>query len=525
MNAELFFTNLPALLIAMPLFGAFLTPIFGRFLPKIRDAWVILISFATSVVAQLLAAQVYINGYVMYVFGAAPGTSAIPIDSGGIPLRILFNIDAFGAFMLVSTAIVSFAVILHLTISQQKRSSLSEFYALYLLLVAGIFGMVSTGDMFNFFVFLEINSISASALIAYHRNGALAAEGALKYLIVNTVGGLMILFAIGLLYSQYNSLNMAIISQNISLTTLNLLTLVLFIAGLATKAGIVPFHLTTPDAYSVAPSGVTTLMIVASQAGLYGMFRILFSVYGGVFTSVIVGWIVIILGVLSMFIGVTMAIPQKDIKRLLSYHAISQTGYMLLGVGVALAVLGDVTLIDSFGNMAMKGGLFHIINHAMYKGLLFLTVGAVIYRTGVWDLNKMGGLGHKMKWTMIFFLIGALAIAGIPPFNGFASKLMIYESTFAFNPIIAIIAMVVSILTLASFMKVFHSVFMGPELLEYASVREVPRRMLASMAILAMFVIAFGFVPDLVVDMLITPVAESLFNQGQYIHSILGGGL
>lgn len=525
MNADVLLANLPALLIAVPLFGAFLTPVFGRFLPKIRDAWVILASFASSAVALLLAAQVYAHGAVVYVFGAAPGTGTVPVDSGGIPVRILFNIDGFGAFMLVSAAIVSFAVILYLTVSQSKRSSRSEFYALYLLLVAGIFGMVSTGDMFNFFVFLEINSLAASALIAYHRNGGLAAEGALKYLIVNTVGGLMILFAIGLLYAQYNSLNMAVIACNLSLTTLNLLALILFIAGLATKAGAVPFHFATPDAYSVAPSGVTALMIVASQAGLYGMFRILFSVYGGVFTSATVGWIVIILGVLSMFIGVTMAIPQKDIKRLLSYHAVSQTGYMLLGVGVALAVLGDVTLTNAFGQMAMEGGLFHIINHAMYKGLLFLAVGAVIYRTGVWNLNEMGGLGHKMKWTMIFFLIGALAIAGIPPFNGFASKLMIYESTFAFNPAIAIIAMVVSILTLASFMKVFHSVFMGPELPEYAGVREVPKRMLAGMAILAVFVIIFGIVPDLVVDTLITPAADALLHQWQYILSVLGGGL
>jgi multicomponent Na+:H+ antiporter subunit D len=525
MNAELFLANLPALLIAVPLFGAFLTPVFGRFLSKIRDAWVIFTSLAASMIALLLAVQVYVKGHVLYVFGTAPGVGAISMNSNGIPTRILFVIDGFGAFMLVSAAIVSFSVVLHLIASQRKRSSKSEFYALYLLLVAGIFGLVSTGDLFNFFVFLEITSLAASALIAYHRNGAFAAEGALKYLITNTIGGLMILFAIGLLYSQYNSLNMAVIAHNLSLTNLNLLTLVLFIAGLATKAGIVPFHLATPDAYSVAPSGVTALMIVASQTGLYGMFRILFSVYGSVFTSTIVGWIVIILGILSMFIGVTMAIPQKDIKRLLSYHAVSQTGYMLLGVGVALAVLDDTTLMNSFGQMAMKGGLFHIINHAMYKGLLFLAVGAVIFRTGVWDLNDMGGLGHKMKWTMVFFLIGALAIAGIPPFNGFASKLMIYESTFAFNPAIAIIAMIVSILTLASFMKVFHSAFMGPELPEYVGVREAPKLMLVGMAILAAFVIVFGFVPDIVVDTLIVPAADALFNQGQYVLFVLGEGL
>ena len=117
MNADVLLANLPALLIAVPLFGAFLTPVFGRFLPKIRDAWVILASFVSSAVALLLAAQVYAHGAVVYVFGAAPGTGAVPVDSGGIPVRILFNIDGFGAFMLVSAAIVSFAVILYLTVS------------------------------------------------------------------------------------------------------------------------------------------------------------------------------------------------------------------------------------------------------------------------------------------------------------------------------------------------------------------------------------------------------------------------
>ena len=227
----------------------------------------------------------------------------------------------------------------------------------------------------------------------------------------------------------------------------------------------------------------------------------------------------------SMVIGVTMALPQKDVKRLLAYHAVSQTGYMLLGVGVALCVLHDAAALSAYGTTAMEGGLFHIFNHAMYKGLLFLAVGAVIYRTGVWSINKMGGLGHNMKWTMIFFLIGALAIAGIPPFNGFASKLMIYESTFAFNPVLAIIAMVVSILTLASFMKVFHSLFLGPKQPEYAEVKEAPKPMIAGMIILTVFVVVLGIFPDLFVNAVISPAADALLNSGTYLSAVLGGGL
>jgi multicomponent Na+:H+ antiporter subunit D len=231
---------------------------------------------------------------------------------------------------------------------------------------------------------------------------------------------------------------------------------------------------------------------------------------------------VIVLGVLSMFVGVTMAIPQHDVKRLMAYHAVSQTGYMLLGVGVGIALLGTASF-DTYGIVAMEGGIFHIFNHAMYKGLLFLTAGAIIYRTGTSDLNRMGGLGHSMKWTMLFFGIGALAIAGIPPFNGFASKLMIYESVYLFNPLLAVIAMVVSILTLASFVKVFHAMFMGPRLPEFAEVREVPTPMLLGMGLLAVIVVLFGVFPEQVVAGLVEPAARALADQGAYIASVLGG--
>jgi multicomponent Na+:H+ antiporter subunit D len=225
-----------------------------------------------------------------------------------------------------------------------------------------------------------------------------------------------------------------------------------------------------------------------------------------------------------MVVGVTMAIPQKDIKRLMAYHAVSQTGYMLLGVGVGLAVLGDQFLLNSYGYTAMEGGIFHIMNHALYKGLLFLTAGAIIYRIGTGDLNRMGGLGHKMKFTMVFFIIGALAIAGIPPFNGFASKFLIYESVYQFNPILAVIAMVVSILTLASFVKVFHAVFMGPPREEHAQVREVPLPMLGAMAFLAILVIVSGLFPGIFVTNLIEPAVHALTDQAGYMTIVLGGG-
>jgi len=289
------------------------------------------------------------------------------------------------------------------------------------------------------------------------------------------------------------------------------------------KAGSVPMHMWTPDAYSEAPAAITMVLVAASQASLYALFRVSFSLYNISLNTVTIGWIIIILGVLSMFIGVTMAIIQKDIKRLMAYHAISQTGYMLLGVGVGLAVLANPVALDSFGIKAMEGSIFHIMNHAMYKGLLFLTAGALFYRTGTRDLNKMGGLANNMFYTTIFFIIGAAAIAGIPPFNGFASKLIIYESVYKFNPLLSIIAMLVSILTLASFVKVFHSAFLGPKLEQYKKVQEVPKSMLFAMATLACIIVLFGLFPDVIVKNLVHPAVMALINQTNYTATILGG--
>ncbi|HOT02665.1 MAG TPA: proton-conducting transporter membrane subunit [Methanolinea sp.] len=516
-------THSPALMIIAPLVGAFLSPFICRISSTVRSIWVGGAMAVTSAIALILALNVYSAGTRLYVFGASTASAAIPPDSGGIPIRIIFEIDPMSALMLVITAISGFAIIVYSLSSERSHTGLESYYTLYLLMITGILGMVSTGDIFNFFVFLEILSLASAGLIAYRIDGGVAVEAALKYFVLSTIGALAILVAIGIYYGQYNALNMAMIAARMQFSVLDQVALVLIIAALAMKCGAVPMHFWTPDAYSMAPSSITALLVVASQASLYGLFRTVFTLYNVTLNAATVGWLIIILGVLSMVVGVTMAIPQKNVKRLMAYHAVSQTGYMLLGVGVGLAVLGNQSLLDAFGYMAMEGGIFHIINHAMYKGLLFLTAGAIFLRLGTYNLNRMGGLGHSMKWTMVFFVIGALAIAGIPPFNGFASKIMIYESVFVFNPLLAVIAMVVSILTLASFVKVFHSIFMGPALPEYSEVKEAPMPMLAGMGILAVVVILFGLFPGIVVESLIAPAAHALVDQGAYVAAVLGG--
>lgn len=496
----------PALLIVIPLLAAFIVPFIDKISSKARNAFVLIIVIAEEIMMLIFAAHIFSGNIAIYTMGA--GNPAKLVSEAAVPIRIALEVDAMGAFMgLISVTVTMAAAIYSISFIEESKGK-GKFYTLLLIMLVGMLGMEFTGDLFNMFVFLEILSIASCALVAYRNHDGNAVEGAFKYMVVSNIAALFVLFSIALLYSQYDLLNIAALSKVISYTDLDKIALVLLATSFAMKAGSVPMHFWAPDSYSMAPASITAMLVSASQASLYALFRVSFTLYGKVITASSIGIFLIALGLLSMFIGVTMALPQKDIKRLMAYHAVSQTGYMLLGVGVGLYLLGSPEF-NTYGIKAMEGGIFHIINHAMYKGLLFLTAGAIFYRLKTRNLNKMGGLAHSMKWTSIFFIIGALSIAGIPPFNGFASKLLIYEAAYRVSPILSIIAMIVSILTLASFVKVFHSAFMGPKIYD---AEEAPKSMLAGMAVLAFVIILFSIIPGLVVDKIVAPAANALAN-------------
>ncbi len=474
-------------------------------------------------VVILLARDVYEVGIRIYTLGALSPSQAIP-ENHMVPVRLVFEVDGLGALMAIITAVVALAGTIYSIVSIKPETGQNRFYALLLLLVVGIMGIQLTGDMFNLFVFLEILSISGAALAAFRTRFVDAVEGGFKYLMVSTVGALLFLLAIGIFYGQYNALNIAAIASAMQYTVLDQVALALILAAFLMKSGAVPSHWWVPDTYTPAPAGTSPIMYASSLACLAATFRMLFSLYGVQMSLATVGWIVIIAGVLSMFVGVTMALRQTDIKRLMVYHVISQEGYMLLGVGVGLAVLSNPEALAAYGREAIAGGLFHVINNAFFKGLLLLTAEALFFRLGTRDLNQMGGMGRTMKWTCAFFLIGALAISGVPPFNGFASKLMIYESTYLFNPVLTIIALIVSVMTLASFTKVFQSAFTGPALPQYKEVREVPMSMKLGMGLLAAATVFISLFPAFVVDTIIYPAADALLDRSGYISAVMGGG-
>jgi multicomponent Na+:H+ antiporter subunit D len=528
----------PVLLVAVPLLGAFAVPLVGKLGRGVRDTFIGLIVAVTAALTGLLAADFFAGSGAPSVYVLGGHGFNLPLPSGmTFTIRIMFEVDGMSAFMTLITALVTLVGAYFSFSYWRERSGGNMYYSLLLLLTAGIFGMELTGDMFNFFVFLEITSIAACGLVGFRVWLKKSQEAGFKVMTLYTLSGILVLLAVALLYGQHGALNIAFLAARIGslgATIVDKVALGLLLTGLALKAGAVPLHMWAPDAYGEAPAPTSAVLVINSQASLYGLFRVLFTLFGVGTALSTNGWILVVFALLTIFVGVTMALVQNDIKRLIAYGAVSQVGYMLLGVGVGLvrrasllaggAALGSNTSGLDYGFVAMQGGIFHMLNDAACIGLLFLTTGAVIRASGTRDLNKMRGLAHGMKWTTIFFVIGAFALAGVPPFNGFASKFLIYEASFKLSPFLSVIAILASIMLLAVFVKAFQGAFLGSKS-GLADAEEAPLGMLVPMAVLALVVIAFGLFPGFFVDKIVTPAARALWlGPTEYIGAVLGGG-
>ncbi|MDD5238393.1 MAG: proton-conducting transporter membrane subunit, partial [Candidatus Omnitrophica bacterium] len=269
---------------------------------------------------------------------------------------------------------------------------------------------------------------------------------------------------------------------------------ILLVIGAISKAGAMPFHTWIPDAAVDAPLPFMAYFPAALEKllGIYFLSRIcldLFKLQAGSGLSVLL----MSLGAITIILAVMMALVQKDYKRLLSYHAISQVGYMILGIGTALPV-------------GIVGGLFHMLNNALYKSCLFFTAGAVEKETGTTDLAKLGGLFRKMPFTFISFSIAAVSISGMPPFNGFFSKELIYDAALERGMIFYLAALVGSFFTAASFLKLGSAAFLGQSRQEHKEVREARPTMLIPMITLALICILFGIFNNLAIKKFFQPV-------------------
>lgn len=487
-------SNLALSTILLPMCSGVLCLILGKIHGKLRDWFAVVASAVTFILALNLiprVAQAPVYFEVWKIFNIGGMTASI-------------NVDSLSLFMLCLISFLGFLATLYSLSYMKEYKNLNLYYFLILVFIGSMNGTVISGDFVSFFLFWELMTVSSFLLVVFDGKEESRKAG-IKYFIMTAVGSLLMFLGIAIVFRIAGTLSIPhLMASRIGVNTgLMRTALILFMIGLGVKAGVVPLHTWLPDAHPAAPSPISSLLSgVMIKVGIYMMVRIFWQVF-----RITVPWNIVIcaFGAVTILVGVMFALVQHDAKRLLAFHSISQIGYMVLGIGIG-TYLGTA------------GALFHLLNHACFKGLLFLCIGAIIYRTGERDLEKLGGLARSMPVTFFTCLVASLSISGIPPFNGFASKWMIYQALVEKGGTIYLVflaaAMFGSALTLASFVKMLHSTFLGQRPSELKEVKEVDWKMQVPMIILACLCIIFGVFVKLPLQNFIGPVVGEKLVSG-----------
>lgn len=404
------------------------------------------------------------------------------------PWGIEYVIDAFNAYVLVIVLFLSLVSTIYAKRSVEKEIEERKhptFYTLWQLLIAGLCGVVVTGDMFNLFVFLEIASLAGYALIAIAGGRSLIAS--YNYLILGTVGICFYLLGTTFLYSVTGTLNMADLRILIPLLYENRIVqtaFVFFFIGLAIKMALFPFHTWQPDAYTYSPSAVTVLISTAmAKVNIYALIRVVFSVFTLEFVSrFIQSWVIILwISAAAIIAGSVFALMQYNLKRLLAYSSIAHVGYILLAASLYNTKWGTVA------------ALVHILNHSLMKGVLFMTACGFIYKAGLRDIRDLEGLGRRMPFTSAAFTIAALSMIGIPPTVGFVTKLYIILASLEARQFVFIALIILSsLLSLAYFWRVIEAIYMKEG--KWKERDEIPASMLIPSIVLAILCIVLGII-------------------------------
>jgi multicomponent Na+:H+ antiporter subunit D len=486
------------LFIGLPLLGAAVLPLIGKiskkFLPDLLANAVFLILFILAITS---GRQMISQGPVLK-----------QLNWLGETLNIQVAVDGFGLFMLMAISLVTLCVGLFSIDYMDHYGSKANYYALLLMMMVGMNGLVLVTDLFNIYLFLEVAAIASYSLVAYGLEQD-ELEASFKYLMLSVIASAAILISIAIIFGITGSLGFAAVAQGLrSLDAKGVVGFcaALFIMGFGLKAALVPFHAWLPDAHPSAPAPISAILsgLLIKVSGVYALTRIFFSVFG---LTPALSQVLMYLGAVSIVVAALLALGQKDLKRMLAYSSISQVGYVVLGLGIGTP-------------LGIAGGLFHLFNHALGKGLLFLNSGSVQMATGTRNLDEMGGLAKRMPVTAATNLIGALSISGVPPLSGFWSKLLIIMALVQANEWpLAVVAVLTSVLTLWYYLLIQRKAFFGKLNERWKDVKEAPFWMTASTVILALLSIGIGIFFSTVIKSWIQPASDAL---AKGIHLVLG---
>lgn len=450
----------------------FLTAPLAAIYPHARLGWALALAanIAAFMVSVWLLMQVYHTGPVHYAIGNWPP-----------PIGIEYRADMFAALMLVlvtGMGVLALIYAYHSVATEIPHKRQGLFYSVYLLCLAGLCGMVVTNDVFNIFVFLEISSLSTYTLIAMGRTRR-AMLASFEYLVLGTIGATFYLIGVGLLYMATGTLNITdLATQVAALMDKNIIhaALVFIVIGLALKIALFPLHAWLCNAYTYAPSFVSTfLAATATKVSLYVLITLLFTLWDR--NMVPVDRIFMLLAVGAILTGSLVAVFQNNVKRMLAYSSVAQIGYIVLGVSLVTA-------------NGLTASVLHIVNHAFAKGALFMAVGCVAFRRGGVELMHLQGLGRQMPVTMAMFLAAGLSLIGMPLTAGFTSKWYLIQAAIEHQLWWIVVVLVVSSLAAVVYIgRVIEVAYFREPLTE---VREVPALMLAPAVVLVVLSIVCG---------------------------------
>jgi len=509
------------LIFLIPIFGAGIELFFRDKHRNYRDRSLIYMGFIVIVILILIYPKVVL-GQIDYDYPKV------------FFLGISFKIDMLGYTVLMVSAFVWFYVIVYAHEYMKHEIHSTRFFFFLALTYSSVLGAIMAGDLLTMFLFFELMTLSSYTLVIHGQDQESYRAG-YNYITMGLIGGFLIFTALVLIYVNIGDLRFT--SAIVALDTMGSLKywiMGLLVFGFGIKAGMAPVHVWLPRAHPVAPSPASAILSgVMIKIGAFGIIRVATSYYfpemDGVFasgdpiwfTAQRVGAIIIWTGIVTMLMGVFLALIQVNIKKLLAYSSISQMGYILTGIGVAL-------YLGYEGAMGYSGALYHIINHAIFKSLLFMVAGVIHYHTHELDMYKLGGLWKKLPLTTITFMIGMFGIIGLPLFNGYISKTILHHGlveAYQYGSQVFILAEILFIIagvgTVCYFAKMFYYVFIKDNDNEYKDLTFDLSSLDLALVSMSIFIVWIGIRPMFVIEQLIIPQLNTMAYSNYFIESYI----
>jgi hydrogenase-4 component B len=486
-------------------------------------------AFLASILALVLKRSPVVSKFLGFALLGVSGLTAIyagisaliikqiiifQINTGLPNLNWTFKLDALSGFFLTVVGLIVLSVAVYgpsyMREYEQKQpiARMTFFTGIF---IAAMYLVLLADDAFSFMFAWELMSLTSYFLVAYHHENSNNRSAAFIYLLMAQASGLFILCGYGVLITFGDGFSFsAMHAAHLSSFWATIAFICAFI-GFGMKAGLIPLHVWLPQAHPVAPSHISALMSgVMLKIAVYGLLRFCFSLLGTLYWQW--GVLILLIAVVSALFGVLYALMQHDLKKLLAYHSVENIGIIFIGIGLAFIFL--TTGHEVLGALGLVAALYHCLNHALFKSLLFFGAGAIVQQSQEHDLEKMGGLIHKMPYTAWFFLIGCISISALPPFNGFVSEWLTFQTALQATilqsgilriliPAAAALLALTGALAAACFVKVYGVTFLGqPRTQGLNQARDPNLGMLSSMGFLAALCLLFGIFPSLIIHIL-----------------------